>query len=98
MKRRELERHLRKHGCVLEREGNHAIWTTPEFNAISAVPRHTEVAEGIVGANSEALIVPYLNVQKKKPVKRVNNECDRIPSSGKNSVSRQWALRIVGQH
>ena len=50
MKRRNLEQHLRKHGCVLERESKHSIWKNPTFNVISAVPRHAEIPRGTVRA------------------------------------------------
>ncbi len=37
--------HLRKHGCVLKREGSaHSLWTNPATGATEAVPRHTEIA------------------------------------------------------
>lgn len=44
MKRRDLLRHLEKHGCRLLREGGeHSIWENKEYNLRSAVPRHREV-------------------------------------------------------
>lgn len=44
MKRGDLLRHLREHGCELLREGgNHSWWHNPEQNRRSAVPRHTEI-------------------------------------------------------
>ena len=44
MKRRDLLRHLHRHGCVLKREGgNHSVYLNPAANAVSAVPRHNEV-------------------------------------------------------
>jgi mRNA interferase HicA len=44
MKREELLRHLRKHGCVMLREGGrHSWWHNPARNRRSAVPRHREI-------------------------------------------------------
>jgi mRNA interferase HicA len=46
MKRSELLRHLRAHGCELLREGaRHSWWHNPIQNKRSAVPRHTEVSD-----------------------------------------------------
>ena len=43
MKLRELERHLRAHGCELIDEGsNHTRWKSPEGTR-SVVPRHREI-------------------------------------------------------
>ncbi|MCA9271074.1 MAG: type II toxin-antitoxin system HicA family toxin [Planctomycetales bacterium] len=45
MKRRDLIRHLTKHGCELLREGgNHSWWVIVANNRRSAVPRHSEVS------------------------------------------------------
>ncbi len=45
MKREELLRHLRQHGCELLREdAKHSWWHHQSLNTRSAVPRHTEVA------------------------------------------------------
>lgn len=44
MKRQELLRHLRKHGCALLREGSrHSWWHNPDRNRRSAIPRHREI-------------------------------------------------------
>src|SRR5205814_1221349 len=49
MKRRDLERYLRDHGCVKVREGgNHTIWSNPRVTGTAAVPRHTEIKNGVV--------------------------------------------------
>jgi predicted RNA binding protein YcfA (HicA-like mRNA interferase family) len=55
MKRTDLEKHLRSHGCELYREGGkHAIWWNPANRKTSTVPRHKEVndytAKGICRA------------------------------------------------
>jgi len=46
MKLRELERHLRTHGCVLFREGGaHTVWLNPSNRKIASVPRHREIKD-----------------------------------------------------
>ncbi len=46
MKRRDLERHLREHGCELLREGgNHSVYWNPADRRTSSVPRHREVSD-----------------------------------------------------
>jgi predicted RNA binding protein YcfA (HicA-like mRNA interferase family) len=44
VKRADLERHLRRCGCQLYREGGrHSVWWNPKNRKTSAVPRHREV-------------------------------------------------------
>lgn len=44
MKRRDLERHLRKQGCrKLDEGGNHTRWAGPGGAGRSAMPRHREI-------------------------------------------------------
>ena len=46
MKRQDLIRHLRAHGCRLQREGRgHSVWVNPANARQSAVPRHREIDE-----------------------------------------------------
>ncbi|MBM5803140.1 MAG: type II toxin-antitoxin system HicA family toxin [Cyanobacteria bacterium K_DeepCast_35m_m2_155] len=46
MKRRDLERALRRAGCFLKREGaSHALWMNPQTGAIETIPRHQEIKE-----------------------------------------------------
>jgi len=46
MKRRELEKRLRRSGCYLKREGgSHSLWTNPRTGVVEAVPRHAEIKE-----------------------------------------------------
>jgi mRNA interferase HicA len=46
MKRRDLLRVLRQHGCRLVREGaEHSIWENPAINRRASVPRHREIPE-----------------------------------------------------
>jgi len=46
VKKRELEKRLRKHGCLLIRHGgNHDFWQNPETKISQPVPRHAEINE-----------------------------------------------------
>ena len=59
MKRNALLRHLRRHGCHLKREGRlHSLWTNPLTGEMEAVPRHTEVADGLARKICRGLSVP----------------------------------------
>lgn len=59
MKRTALLRHLRKHGCFLKREGAaHSLWCNPNTGDVEAVPRHTEIADGLARKICRGLSVP----------------------------------------
>lgn len=61
MKRSDLERHLRNHGCEQEREGaNHSVWLNPSSEARSSVPRHhgRDLKRGTVRKICQELGVP----------------------------------------
>jgi len=59
MKRRDLLKHLRQHGCELLREGGkHSWWRHVETNRRSAVPRHREVNEILARKICKDLGVP----------------------------------------
>ena len=61
MKRSTLLRHLRKHGCYLKREGrSHSLWCNARTGAVEAVPRHTEIANGLARKICRGLGVPEL--------------------------------------
>ena len=46
MKRRDLLRHLRTHGCTLVREdARHSWWQNGARNRRTAIPRHREIHE-----------------------------------------------------
>lgn len=46
MKRRDLLRHLRQHGCQLVREGGaHSIWENPATGRRTSIPRHREIPD-----------------------------------------------------
>ena len=59
MKRLDLERHMRAHGCALVREGgNHSIWKNPANGKVAPVPRHREVKEGTARSVCRQLEIP----------------------------------------
>lgn len=61
MKREALVRHLRRHGCVLLREGGrHSWWHNPERNKRSAVPRHREVDDDLARKICKDLGIPWI--------------------------------------
>jgi predicted RNA binding protein YcfA (HicA-like mRNA interferase family) len=58
MKRRDLERHLRTHGCrQIDEGGNHARWAGPQGEQ-SVVPRHREIDYGLARKICRRLRVP----------------------------------------
>lgn len=61
MKRNALLQHLRRHGCVLKREGGaHSLWTNPVNGAMEAVPRHTEIANLLARKICRGLGIPEI--------------------------------------
>jgi mRNA interferase HicA len=59
LKRRALERHLKRHGCKKRREGgNHTIWRNPDNGATAPVPRHSEIADVLAKRISRELGIP----------------------------------------
>jgi len=59
VKRGDLERHLRRHGCHLKREGSsHSLWSNPGTGAIEAVPRHAEISNNLARKICRNLSVP----------------------------------------
>ena len=60
MKRKELLRHLREHGCAFIREGaSHSWWGNPVQRRRSSVPRHTEVNDNLVRKICKDLGIPF---------------------------------------
>ena len=60
MKRGDLLRHLRKHGCHLKREGrSHSLWN-PATGAVEAVPRHAEISDILARKICRGLSVPEI--------------------------------------
>jgi len=61
MKRGDLLRHLREHGCALLREGgNHSWWHNPAQNRRSAVPRHNEINDYLGRKICKDLGIPFV--------------------------------------
>jgi len=61
MKRGDLLRHLREHGCALVREGgNHSWWHNPAQNRRSAVPRHNEINDYLARKICKDLGIPFV--------------------------------------
>ena len=61
MKRTALLQHLRRHGCVLKREGAaHSLWTNPGTGAMEAIPRHTEIPNLLARKICRGLGVPEI--------------------------------------
>lgn len=61
MKREELLRYLKKHGCEFLREGRrHSWWHNPSQNKRSAVPRHNEIDDDLARKICKDLGVPRI--------------------------------------
>lgn len=59
MKRRDLLRHLREHGCALLREGgNHSVFVNRDAGKVSTVPRHREVNDFLARKICRDLEIP----------------------------------------
>ncbi len=59
MKRIELLKHLRRHGCILKREGSsHSLWINPQTGAVEAIPRHTEIKNLLARKICKSLSIP----------------------------------------
>ncbi|MEM8963265.1 MAG: type II toxin-antitoxin system HicA family toxin [Acidobacteriota bacterium] len=62
MKRRDLLKHLKNHGCTLLREGgSHSIWKNPDKGLRTAIPRHREINDYTAKRICEQLDVPPPN-------------------------------------
>lgn len=61
MKLSTLLLHLRRHGCVLKREGAaHSLWINPSTGAMEAVPRHTEISNNLARKICRGLGIPEI--------------------------------------
>ena len=48
MKRKELIRHIEKHGCEFLREGgNHTVYVNRKVKKVTTIPRHREIDEDL---------------------------------------------------
>jgi predicted RNA binding protein YcfA (HicA-like mRNA interferase family) len=64
VKRGDLLRHLRRHGCYLKREGSaHSLWSNPVTGQVEAVPRHTEIPNKLAKKICRGLSVPELGAK-----------------------------------
>jgi len=62
MKRRDLEKHLRSHGCVLHHHGGkHDVWLNPANQNRVPVPRHGEVKVGTARSVCRQLQIPTID-------------------------------------
>ncbi|MEW6247671.1 MAG: type II toxin-antitoxin system HicA family toxin [Nitrospirota bacterium] len=65
MKRNDLLRHLRRHGCFLKREGrSHSLWCNPKTGWVEAVPRHVEIPNKLARQICGALSVPEIGKEE----------------------------------
>ena len=59
MKRRDLVRHLERHGCEMLREGsNHTVYVNRARRKTTAVPRHREINEFLARKICQDLEIP----------------------------------------
>jgi mRNA interferase HicA len=59
MNRRQFERHLREHGCILHHHGaKHDIWLYAASLAQAPVPRHNWIKRGTVRGICRILGIP----------------------------------------
>lgn len=57
----DFERHLRRHGCQLKREGaKHSVWENSGVGLQASVPRHREFPRGTARAICAQLGIPSL--------------------------------------
>ncbi len=62
MKRNSLLKHLRRHGCILKREGSaHSLWTNLSNGIVEAIPRHTEIKDNLARKICRTLGIPDPN-------------------------------------
>ncbi|HXH68847.1 MAG TPA: type II toxin-antitoxin system HicA family toxin [Pyrinomonadaceae bacterium] len=59
MKRRDLIRHLEKHGCEMMREGgSHTVYVNRPRRKTTAVPRHREINDFLARKICQDLEIP----------------------------------------
>ncbi|MGB0768895.1 MAG: type II toxin-antitoxin system HicA family toxin [Phycisphaeraceae bacterium] len=61
MKRRDLEKHLKKHGCRFHiHGGDHDIWVNPETGKRVPLPRHNEIKTQLGKGICKTLGIPII--------------------------------------
>ena len=59
MRRRDLLRHLARHGCEMLREGRrHTVYVNRQARTVSTIPRHREIKEVLVKEICQDLEIP----------------------------------------
>ncbi len=59
MMRKALTRRLRRHGCVVRREGKeHSHWENPQTGHADALPSHTQIANPLAKRICRKLSIP----------------------------------------
>lgn len=59
MSRRELERHLKDHGCHLDHHGGkHDVWLNPSNLSLAPVPRHKTIKRNTARGICRMLGIP----------------------------------------
>ena len=66
MKRGDLIRHLRRHGCLFLREGGaHSVWVNPETKETDFMPRHTEIDNQTARSICRNLSIPIIGQESR---------------------------------
>ena len=66
MKRGDLIRHLRNHGCEFLREGrSHSIWINSVTGDFDYVPRHTEIKNYMARKICRKLSIPIIGSENR---------------------------------
>jgi mRNA interferase HicA len=61
MKRRQLLKHLKKHKCVLKREGSkHSIYYNTQNHMTTTIPRHSELRDFLARKICQDLGIPHI--------------------------------------
>lgn len=58
MKKQRRDKHLKQHGCVLRRQGEHEYWVSADGARGAGVPRHKEIKTGTVKGICRDLGIP----------------------------------------
>jgi predicted RNA binding protein YcfA (HicA-like mRNA interferase family) len=59
VKRRDLVRHLERHGCTFLREGgNHTVYRHPTHRTVSTIPRHNDINANLARKICRDLNIP----------------------------------------